>query len=140
MYQILLNKMLLDWIALKIGQVSRCFCLSQIYLGTYKEKDFCLLVSFTWAVVALTLIVQELQKKKFSKQMKHQLQPYKLLRGIAVSSNSHCFGAQKMYLFSVALHYLASFKQPVKDQLVLIVTADAAIQVKYLAVALRYVT
>lgn len=75
--------------------------------------------------------------------MKHQLQPYKLLWGIAVSSNSLKTLPQgtKKYICSL-WHFIIwlPLNSQLRTWLFLMVIAVAAILVKYLAVVLRYVT
>lgn len=103
------------WIVFRLDKHLGVSHSSQLYLGIFGEKkDFCF-SQFLLHVLffAPILIVRELWKIQIFKAD----QPQRLLWDRAVSSNSlkTLLQGEKIHLFSMALHYLASLKDPVKE-------------------------
>lgn len=77
-----------------------------------------LLISFTCVIFASILMVWELWKNtNFQSRwnISYSLRGFSGTELFPLTHWRHCFREQKIYLFSMALHYLASLKDPVQE-------------------------
>lgn len=134
--------MLLVWIVLRL-ETSRCSSnLSQIYFGVYEKKKISVSLCSLFYVPYFysSSNCRSCKNYTFSKQMKHQLQPYKLLCAIAPSlkfTEDTASGSKKCICSLWHFVVWLLWKSWLGSWLFLMAIAVAAISVKYPTVALR---